>query len=374
MNSTDHTDEVAVTTLNVRCCLGSLADPHRYRAPIDTAGFAREDLLRYYRSLLLIRRFEERVGELVERGEARCPCHLAIGQEAIAVGVAAVLTPADRVFGGHRSHAHYLAMGGDVFGLFAEILGKAEGCARGMGGSMHICAPEVGFHGSVPIVGATIPIAVGAALAAKLDRRRFGRDPMRIGVCFFGDGATEEGVLHESLNLAAVLKLPVLFVCENNLFSSHLDIKLRQPYDRVARFAEVHGVKTRTVDGNDVAAVACAARELVASVRQGQGPAFLEAVTYRWRGHVGPKEDIDVGLRRSMSDLRAWRERDPIRRLENALIGTGMATRKELMCISREVEEQLDQAERRALEADYPSPDALMDLVFSEPGQGEDDV
>ncbi len=180
--------------------------------------------------MLQIRVVEEEIGRLVERSLARAPCHLGIGQEAVAVGVSHSLTAADRVFGAHRSHSHYLALGGSTYKLLAEVLGKADGTSKGMGGSMHLYGEEVGFMGSVPLVGATIPLAVGAAIAAKMDGRG------AIGVTYFGDGATEEGVFHESMNLAAAMRLPVLFVCENNLFSSHLYITQRQPSDRIARY------------------------------------------------------------------------------------------------------------------------------------------
>ncbi len=215
----------------LRTALGDLADPTCYTDRLNVDTEKREGLEADLELMLTIRRVEEVVGDLVSRGEVACPCHLSIGQEAVAVGVSRVLRSTDRIFGGHRSHAHYLALGGDPYRLFSEILGRDSGCSRGMGGSMHLYDPQVGFHGSVPIVAATIPIAVGAALAAKMD----GIDT--VAVCYFGDGAAEEGVLHESLNLAANLALPVLFVCENNLFSSHLDIRLRQPADAICRFA-----------------------------------------------------------------------------------------------------------------------------------------
>ncbi|RMH22692.1 MAG: thiamine pyrophosphate-dependent dehydrogenase E1 component subunit alpha [Gemmatimonadetes bacterium] len=236
--------------------LGDLADPRRYHEPVDVTADAADELLQALRTMKRIRRAEEVIGDLVTAGEVRCPCHLAIGQEACAAGVALALDPGrDRAFGAHRSHGHYLALGGSLEALFAEIFGRASGCSGGMGGSMHLIAPERGLLGTVPIVGATVPLAVGAALAARLD----GSDA--VAVAFFGDGAAEEGVVQESLNLAASERLPVLFACENNLFSSHLHIALRQPADRVARFAEAHRIAHATVDGNDVTAVRDAARQ-----------------------------------------------------------------------------------------------------------------
>lgn len=266
--------------------------------------------------MIVIRLAEERIGESVATGRIKCPCHLAIGQEAPAVGVAMNLRDSDRAFGAHRSHAHFLAVTNDLHGLFAEIMGKDTGVSRGMGGSMHLIARAHGFHGSVPIVGATIPIAVGAALAAKMDGKG------DIAVSYFGDGATEEGGFHESMNLAAVLKLPVLFVCENNLFASHMHIDLRQPADSECRYALAHGVPFARVDGNDVPEITRVVADAVARMREKGGPFFLECITYRWRGHVGHREDEDVGVKRK-DDLTMWKKRDPIARLARALEAAG---------------------------------------------------
>ena len=338
--------------------LGDLADPQREVLPLDIAGLDGGWLERALLDMALIRVTEEVVASLVQQGIARAPCHLSIGQEAIAVGVASQLMRSDRICGGHRSHSHFLAVGGDVYELLAEVLGKADGASHGMGGSMHLLAESIGFLGSVPIVGATIPIAVGAGLAAKLDGSG------DVAVAFFGDGATEEGVFHESMNLASVHGLPVIFVCENNFFSSHLDINLRQPSDRVARYAEAHRVRSITVDGNDLTAVARAASRLVSEAREGHGPGFLEAITYRHRGHVGHAEDVDVGVRRQPSDLEAWKRFDPIQRLKRALLSAGMVTEARL----REQEEGLRmmvaQECERAKAAPYPPDAALLGTVF----------
>lgn len=339
--------------------LGALADPDALPIEIEVASFEQNVLLRFLQDMLTIRLAEESVAGLIERGLVGAPCHLGIGQEAVAVGVSASLTSKDRVFGGHRSHSHYLAMGGDVYRLLAEVLGKEDGASRGMGGSMHLYGKEIGFYGSVPLVGATIPLAVGAAIAARLEGAE------AIGVAYFGDGATEEGVFHESMNLAAAQCYPVLFVCENNLFSSHLDINLRQPSDRIGRFGEAHRMNTRTVDGNDVVAVANAARQLVEGARQGCGPGLLEAVTYRHRGHVGAKEDIDVGVRRKLEDVQKWKERDPIDRLAKALINAKWLTQIELERIYEVTRDQIHDAAQRAERAAYPAQSALLDCVYA---------
>ncbi len=234
-----------------------------------------EQMLAFFRGMQRIRVAEERIGELVASREVRTPCHLSIGQEAIPVGVCAALTEGDTVWGGHRSHGHYLAKGGDLNAMMAEIFGKATGCARGRGGSMHLVAPAQGIFGTVPLVAATIPLAVGAALSAKL------RGTDQVAVAFFGDGATDEGHFHESLNLAALYRLPVVFVCENNLYSTHLTLKERRVKDNIVESAALHGLAGMAVDGNDVTVVYGAAHQAVERARSGEGPTLLECRTYR---------------------------------------------------------------------------------------------
>lgn len=338
--------------------LGSLSDPRRHNEPIRLHETPIGVALDMFERMVLIRRVEEEIAEMVEAGDVKCPCHFAIGQEAVAVGVARHLRPTDRGFGTHRSHAHYLAAGGSADALMAEVLGRATGTSRGMGGSMHLYGGDVGFAGSVPIVAGTVPLAVGAGLAAKMD------DSGDIGVAYFGDGACEEGVVHESLNLASVMKLPVLFVVENNLYSSHLDIKFRQPGDRVARFAEAHAVAARVVDGNDAIAISEAAGTLTARARAGEGPGFLEAVTYRWRGHVGPDENVDVGLRRSIEELAAWKMRDPVGRLAAAMVEHGVAE-AELEIRRARACETARSARARARDAPWPDEGALLRHVYA---------
>ncbi len=340
--------------------LDSLADPDFHNGPLDIENWSPQRLREFLNSMLTIRAAEERLGELVESGDVVCPVHLAIGQEAIPVGVSRHLTPADRVFGAHRSHGHYLALGGNVYELFAEVLGRADGCSRGMGGSMHLFAPEVGFMGSVPIVAATVPIAVGAALAAKMEGSN------AVAVSYFGDGAVEEGVVHESFNLASQMNLPVLFVCENNLYASHLDIAQRQPSDCTARFAQANGIRCAVIDGNSVTGVAETAGELIQAARRGGGPGYLEAVTYRWRGHVGPDENIDVGLRRSPEEIAAWKRRDPVGRLVAAMIARGELAEGELETMNETVRQSVQRDAARALSAPYPDGSALLDYVFTE--------
>jgi acetoin:2,6-dichlorophenolindophenol oxidoreductase subunit alpha len=314
-----------------------------------------------YRSMVRIRLFEERVAQLVETGEIRTPCHLCIGQEAIAAGVCAALETSDYVWGGHRSHGHYLAKGGDLRAVMAELFGKATGCSGGRGGSMHLVAPEVGILGTVPLVAATIPLAVGAGLAARL------RGDGRVSVAFFGDGATEEGHFHESLNLAALLGLPVIFVCENNFYASHLNLLERRLSDNILSTAEVAGMVGRQLDGNDVEAVHAAALEAVTLARRGSGPTLLECRTYRWRGHVGASWDMDVGVKRK-DELHQWLDKDPIARSRDRLfqIGVGAGDCQE---IERAAATEVEDAVRFARQSPYPCDGELTKHVWVASGE-----
>ena len=287
---------------------------------------------------------------------------MGVGQEGIAVGVSRFLRSSDRVFGAHRSHPHVLALGSSIHRLFAEILGKDTGLSRGMGGSMHLWDEPHGFYGSVPIVAGTVPLAVGAGLAAKLQ----GTDD--IGVSYFGDGAVEEGVVQESLNLASILKVPVLFVAENNLFASHMHIGLRQPFNATARFAVAHGIPCEVVDGNDVTAVGDAAERLVDRARRGEGPGFLEAVTFRWLGHVDWRDDVDVGVERSADDLALWRERDPIARLRGAMEAAGQWSVDQQESLTSEMDREIVVAWDQAMADPWPEDSALLDRVYAKRG------
>jgi pyruvate dehydrogenase E1 component alpha subunit len=343
--------------------LGAFADAQELHGPLALSGTDFAGYRRMLTSMIVIRAAEELIGDMVTKGAIKCPCHLAIGQEAPAVGVAEHMRPGDRLFGAHRSHAHYLALGGSVHGLLAEVQGKNTGASRGMGGSMHLIDTAHGLFGTVPIVGATIPIAVGAGLAAKLDNTG------ALAVSFFGDGATEEGGFHESMNLAAILRLPVLFVCEHNFFSSHLHVNLRQPADSTCRYAEAHRIPWRRVDGNDVVAVADTIAQLAAEARNGGGPRYLEAVTYRWRGHVGPREDEDVGVKRK-DDLAIWKLRDPIRRLADALINRQQLDERGLAALAADARTRVAAAWDQASADPYPPLEALLDRVYADGRKG----
>ena len=303
-----------------------------------------------------IRLVEERVAALIEAKEVKTPCHLCIGQEAVAAGVCAALDREDSIWGGHRSHGHYLAKGGNLNALFAEILGKSTGCSRGRGGSMHLIDTAVGVMGTVPLVGATIPIAVGGALAYKL------RGDGRVAVAFFGDGATEEGHFHESLNLAGLYKLPVVFVCENNFYSTHMPLAERRPKDNIVQSADLHGMPGVRIDGNDAQAVYESARDAVTRARQGPGPTLLECRTYRWRGHVGPAWDLDVGEQRQR-ELQEWLPRDPIPRLRRRIIDAG-GSLDALQGMEQEIQAEIEQAVTLARESAAPEPSDLVQHVF----------
>lgn len=341
--------------------LGHLADPNACWEPLDVAGQEPGELLPLLRSMLRIRQAERCLAEGRRTRQIGGPVHLGVGQEAVAVGVATQLRTTDRVFGAHRSHSHVLAAGASLHGLFAEVLGRASGLSRGMGGSMHLWDGPHGFYGSVPIVAGTVPLAVGAALAAKM------QGTGDVAVAYLGDGAVEEGVVHESLNLARMLDAPVIFVVENNLFASHMHVSIRQPRDSTARFAAANDMPFEVVDGNDVATVARAAGRLVAHARGGGGPAFLEAVTYRWYGHVDWREDIDVGVNRSRDDVEHWRRRDPVARLARAMIVAGYLTDAEHQGMAEELHRAVETAWEQAVADPYPAPAALLERVYAPP-------
>lgn len=259
-----------------------------------------------YQSMLRIRMVEEEIARRYAEQQMRCPVHLSIGQEAPAAALGLALRPDDQAVSTHRAHAHYLAKGGDLPAMIAELYGKASGCAGGRGGSMHLCDEKAGFLASTAIVANSIPLGVGVALAQKLQRST------AISCVFFGDGATEEGVFYEAANFAALRKLPVLFLCENNLYSVYSPLSKRQPTERkLCALASALGLASRQVDGNDALAVLDAATQAVAAVRRGEGPYFLECMTYRWREHCGPNFDDELGYRPA-GELNAWQQRDPL--------------------------------------------------------------
>jgi|TARA_Y100000294_G_scaffold127197_1_gene118715 pyruvate dehydrogenase E1 component alpha subunit len=268
----------------------------------------KQDLLRkLYSDMLRIRLIEEELAQRYSEQEMRCPVHFSIGQEAVAVGVCNTLQTSDSILSGHRSHAHYLAKGGNLKRMVSELYGKATGCAGGKGGSMHLIDRSVNFLGSTSIVAGTIPVAAGVALACKIKKSS------GVVVIFFGDAATEEGLFYESVNFASVHKLPILFVCENNLYSVYSPLDVRQsPFRKNHLLAESLGVQAKgNLDGNDVSVVYESTKKAMSLLRSGDGPYFLEFNTYRWLEHCGPGYDNNIGYR-SESEFLDWKKRDPI--------------------------------------------------------------
>jgi TPP-dependent pyruvate/acetoin dehydrogenase alpha subunit len=258
-----------------------------------------------FRQMLRIRRVEQAIADHYPEQEMRTPVHLCVGQEATPVGVSQHLDARDKVMSGHRSHGHYLAKGGDLRAMLAEIYGRETGCSRGKGGSQHLVDLDCGFLGSAPILASTLSIGVGVAWALKQQ----GTDG--VVVVYFGDGATEEGVFHESVSFAALHSLPVLFVCENNLYSVHSDLSVRQPARPISNMALAYGIPGITCDGNNVLSVSEVAAEAVIRARMGLGPSLLVFDTYRWLEHVGPGSDLELGYR-SAEELERWKSRDPL--------------------------------------------------------------
>jgi pyruvate dehydrogenase E1 component alpha subunit len=306
--------------------------------------------LELLQEMLRIRMIEEAIADRYKEQKMRCPVHLSIGQEAVAVGVCKAALHSDYLVSNHRAHAHYLAKGGNLNAMIAEIYGKATGCCKGRGGSMHLVDLSVGMVGSTPIVGGSIPVGVGLAFASHLQKQD------RIAIIFFGEGSTEEGVFAESLNFAALKKLPVLFVCENNFYSVYSPLCVRQPAERDRpAIARAHGIKAKTGRGNDVEEVYSLAQEAIAFIRQGNGPVFLEFDTYRHREHCGPHYDNDIGYR-TEEEFRDWEKRCPVKLQVSRLNADLQPLRSS---IAEEIERAFDFAEKSPfphfeLEAENP--------------------
>jgi TPP-dependent pyruvate/acetoin dehydrogenase alpha subunit len=308
-------------------------------------------IARLYRALYRIRRVEEEIVRLYPTDKIKSPVHLSLGQESVAVGVCDALAPADTVFATYRGHAAYLAKGGDLNRMIAELYGKADGCARGKAGSMHLVDAASGFMGTSAVVATSIPQAVGYALALKMQRKS------SIVACFFGDGAMDEGACHESLNFAALKSLPILFVCENNLYAifSHIRDRMKEP--NICERAWSYRIKARRIEDGDVLALRAATVEAAAEIRAGGGPRFFEAMTMRWAEHVGPGDDLHLGYR-TKEELDAWRGRDQVKRLAGMLAPPARAE------IERAVEAEIAAAIAFAEQSPFPADDELHAHVF----------
>ena len=309
---------------------------------------------KFYSSLYRIRRVEEEIARIYPTDKIKSPVHLSIGQEAVSVGVCAALRHGDVVFGTYRGHALYLAKGGDLKKMIAELYGKATGCTKGKGGSMHLIDIDAGVMGTSAVVGTTIPLAVGYAYALKLQ----GKDS--IVVSFFGDGAVDEGVFHESMNFAALKKVPIIFICENNFYAIHSHQRERQAMCNICERARAYGIPAEKIDNNDVLRFYELVKKAVDEIRSGgSGPRFFECMTYRWKEHVGPNEDFDAGYR-SRSEAELWFEKDQCKRMAE-LLDPGIRQN-----IEDDVETEIREAFEFAEQSPFPDDEELYTDIFKE--------
>ncbi len=317
-------------------------------------NLGKKKLIDLYSVMLTIRRFEERVVEEVRAGNISGFVHSYIGEEAIAAGVCAHLKTEDRIVSHHRGHGHCIAKGADMRKMMAEIYGRKTGCCKGKGGSMHIADFSVGMLGADGIVGAGLPIATGAALAAKLEKKR------NVAVVFFGDGACQEGEFHETLNLASIWKLPLLFVCENNQYGVNTSAGYALAAKEITRMPKAYRIASKSVYGNDVEIVYSAAREAIARLRKGGGPYFLECQTYRWHKHF-----LSEGLEdlRPRKELLAWKKKCPVAALEAKMLRRKILTPGMIKAIDSRIMAKVEEAREFALNSPFPQPqDALLDV------------
>jgi len=322
-------------------------------------NFSDKMRLQLFFNLLRIRMVEEKIIELYPEQEMRCPTHISIPQEAIAVGVCAHLKKSDYVMSAHRSHAHYLAKGGDLKAMFAELYGKETGCAKGKGGSMHLIDKSVGFLGCVPIVGSTIPIGVGISFGARMLKQN------NLTVIFFGDAATETGVFYESINFAALHKLPVLFVCENNLYSVNTGLSERQPEGHgLIEVAKAKGIEAIQADGQDIEIVYKITEPMIENLQKGIGPYFLEFMTYRKFEHCGPFLDTDLGYRPE-GEFEWWEKRDPVDLYSRQLIDESVLGQKDIEKFNHMIQEEIDEAIDFAKRSKFPDKEQLMDNIYA---------
>jgi pyruvate dehydrogenase E1 component alpha subunit len=304
-----------------------------------------QELIGLLRRMWLIRAFEEKASALYAERQIVGLLHLGIGQEAVAVGACSELRTDDYVYGGHRSHGHAIAKGADINRLMAELAGRATGYCGGKGGSMHIVAKETGFITATGVVGGTIPLALGAAFAAKE------RKQSQVAMVFFGDGAGQAGPFHESLNIASLWQLPVIFVCENNGYAEFTPLSAHTKVERLAQHAKTYAIPASTVDGNDLFAVRAATRKAVEKCRAGKGPVFVECLTHRMRGHY----EGDPAKYRELSLLAEWKKQDPIARVARALKRKQAVTDKELDTIESEARDLVERAVAFALSSPWPA-------------------
>ena len=321
----------------------------------------KEIVMRMLRRMMLIRRFDETVKELVQRGELVGAAHCYIGEEAVAVGACAALRDEDYITGNHRSHGHPIAKGGDVRRAMAELLGKATGYCKGKGGSMHLADFTIGILGESGIVASALPVAVGAALGSRMK----GND--RVVLPFFGDGASNQGACHEAMNLAAIWKLPVIFLCENNQYAVTTNFRDTVAVENISDRAVAYNMPGILVDGQDVMAVYEVTQQAVARARNGQGPSLIEARTYRYEDH---SEGLNRILRepyRTDEEVAEWRARDPIDLHSRWLVEQDIATQEEIDGMRAEVAATIEEALQFARESPYPKPEDLTTDMYADP-------
>lgn len=306
--------------------------------------------------MLRIRLAEEKIVEVYPEQKMRTPVHLSIGEEAVSAGVCSLLKKEDLIFCSHRCHAGFLAKGGGLLEFFSEIYGKETGSNKGRGGSAHLGSNDIGVYAGSILAGMS-PVAVGAAFSF------MSQDNDNIAVSFLGDAATEEGVFAESLNFAIVKNIPVIFVCENNLFSTHTHIKYRQPDIPIYKRVEGLGIKSVQVDGNNVLDVVEAAKAAVEYTRKRKGPYFIESLTYRWFQHVGPDQDFDNPYR-TKEEVQGWMDKCPIKRLKQSLIEENILNEKEINRIEENIKEEVNQAHNEAVSAPWPENKDLLKNVY----------
>ena len=320
-----------------------------------TFSLKKEQFPEMYRKMLEIRLFEEKVFDLYGQNLVPGTIHLYAGEEAVAVGVCSNLNVDDYITSTHRGHGHCIAKGADLRRTMAEILGKKTGYCKGKGGSMHIADFAVGMLGATAVVGAGLPIAVGAGLSAKL------RKTSQVVACFFGEGASNQGTFHESINMASVWALPVVFVCENNLYAMGTRQSRIMSIQNVADRAAAYGIPGVMVDGNDVLVVYEAARTAVERARAGKGPTLIECKTYRHKGH----SRVDSGKYRPKEEVEEWLGKDPIKRFRQAMLGNGILTQTELEHVEKEVADEVADAVKFALDSPYPEGKEALENVYA---------
>ncbi|TET63978.1 pyruvate dehydrogenase (acetyl-transferring) E1 component subunit alpha [Candidatus Bathyarchaeota archaeon] len=308
-----------------------------------------------YRKLLEIRIFEEKVFELYAQNLVPGTIHLYTGEEAVAVGVCSNLRKDDYITSTHRGHGHCIAKGAQPKQIMAEILGKKTGYCKGKGGSMHIADFSVGMLGATAVVGAGLPIAMGAGLSIKLSRTD------NVVACFFGDGASNQGTFHEAINMAAIWKLPVIFVCENNVYAMGTRRSRVMLIENIADRAQAYGISGVAVDGNDVLAVYEAAQKAVERARRGEGPTLIECKTYRHKGH----SRIDPAKYRPKEEVEEWLRKDPIKRFREKLMQTEVLTETEIQQVEKDVLAEIDEAAKYALQSPFPDPEEALEDVYA---------